>query len=136
MQKKLNEKQILDELSGSVFFRGSKSPAQPLIKESEKKLHNPKPANEKKVERQNDESNVRTNERSNAKRVNIRHTFDIYKDQLMALHTLQLRAVQSNNNKPKLGDMVKEAIDMFLESKHHNNKRSFEPTNERDSEQI
>ena len=68
-------------------------------------------------------SNVRTNERSDERtnvrkpRQIIRHTFDIYQDQLVALKALQFKAVQVGNNKVTLGDMVQEAIDLWLKQK-------------------
>ena len=60
---------------------------------------------------------VRTNVRKKKKRICIRHAFDIYEDQLRALHTLQLKAVQAGRRKPKLGKMVQKALDQFLENK-------------------
>jgi len=69
----------------------------------------------------NERSNVPTNERTNEAsedqefvRVKIRHTFDIYEDQLRELQAQQLEAVQSGNRKPKLGAMVQEAIEDYL----------------------
>ncbi|MCL4552431.1 MAG: hypothetical protein M1305_02590 [Candidatus Marsarchaeota archaeon] len=50
-----------------------------------------------------------------AGRVKIRHAFDIFEDQLRALQLLQLEAVRADKKKRKLGEMVQEAIDLFLE---------------------
>ena len=71
------------------------------------------------VERLNVRSNERTVERTNVRKSRrvIRHTFDIYQDQLVALKTLQLKAVQTDNKKVTLGDMVQEAIDLWLKQR-------------------
>lgn len=58
-------------------------------------------------------TNVRTNERKQ-ERIQIRHAFDIYEDQLRELQIIQLEAVRTANRKPKLGEMVRQAIDDFL----------------------
>ena len=49
-----------------------------------------------------------------AERVLIRHSFDIFEDQLQGLIELQLEAVHARKQKPKLGQMVQEAIDVYL----------------------
>lgn len=67
----------------------------------------------KQNERSNERTNVPTLERKN-ERVILRHTFDIFKDQLRDLQLLQLNAVKSDKKKPKLGEMVRQAIDNFL----------------------
>ena len=64
-------------------------------------------------------TNDRTNERSNVKfnkpkRVKIRHTFDIYKDQLISLQVIQLEKVKRGRKKPKLGKMVSKGIDLYI----------------------
>jgi hypothetical protein len=138
MAKKLNEDQILNDLMESAYFRKSKSSASLPGDNSEKVRIINIPAKAKVNERSNEASNDRTIERSIAKktdRENIRHTFDIYKDQLVSLHTLQITTMQSTNNKPKLGDLVKAALDMYLNSTLQKNERSIETTNERDCEQ-
>src|ERR1051326_9171961 len=65
-------------------------------------------------------SDERTSERTDVQksvRRVIRHAFDIYADQLYALQTLQLQAVQSGRKKPKLGSMVQRAIDLYLQQR-------------------
>ena len=92
MRNKIDESSISNELtSQSIFFKGEKR------------------------------SNVRTVERSESQiseaetdRQIIRHTFDIFQDQLQSLHSLQLKAIQKGKKKPKLGQMVREAIDAYL----------------------
>ena len=79
--------------------------------------------------RTNVRSNDRTNKRSNvgsqnttryiihvpAERQKLRRSFDIFKDQQTALDKLQLAAVDADHKKPKLGDMVQEALDLYVE---------------------
>lgn len=84
---------------------------------------------------------VRSNERTTEyekDRVKIRHTFDIYDDQLGMLHQIQLEAVQAGGKKPKLGDMVQEALsDYFKKRKiHRDNERTDERPTERSDDQI
>ena len=71
---------------------------------------------------------VRPNERTNGstrgsstdtstptKRAKTRHSFDVYRDQVASLHQIQVAMYQQNGTKPKLGDLVQEALDQFLE---------------------
>jgi hypothetical protein len=44
----------------------------------------------------------------------VRHSFDVYEDQVIALQSLQLVALQQGRRKPSLGDMVQQAIDRYL----------------------
>ena len=78
--------------------------------------------------RTNVRTNDRTNKRSNVgsqdathyiihvptERHKLRRSFDIFKDQQTALDKLQLAAVDAGHKKPKLGDMVQEAIDLYV----------------------
>ncbi len=97
-KKRLNSEMILSELSEqSVFFQ----------KQS--------PKNER-----SERSNERTNERSNVQtvqRTKVRHTFDIYADQIVSLHQHQLETLQNEGIKPHLGEMVQEALDDYLVKK-------------------
>lgn len=98
MSKKINIDAIQNELKGSSsFFQ-----------------QNEKQTNERTVERSDERTNVSNEITNQTTRKRIRHTFDIYEDQLMALHETQLKAVQQGNSKPKLGDMVQEALDDYL----------------------
>ena len=75
---------------------------------------------ESQIQKRSDERTVeRTINRSpertfKPKREKIRHTFDIYKDQLIDLQVIQLEKVQAGKKKPKLGKMVSDGIDLFL----------------------
>lgn len=55
----------------------------------------------------------RTFERSN-ERIKIRHSFDIYRDQLLSLSDIQAEIFRQTGKKPKVGDLVQEALDAFV----------------------
>ncbi len=62
-------------------------------------------------------SNEPTNERRNLRlnqREKIRHTFDIYKDQLLSLRQVTLEREATFGDRVLLGDVVQEALDMFI----------------------
>lgn len=136
MKKKLNTEGITNELEGaSLFFTKSTTPpslpkteksiidkytqptanspllAEPEIQASSEQIQDQKRSDERTVERTPERTNEPTNKPVREK---IRHTFDIYKDQLMALQIIQLEAVQIGKKKPKLGRMVSKGIDLFL----------------------
>jgi hypothetical protein len=48
-------------------------------------------------------------------RTKIRHTFDIYRDQLQALAEIQAARFKASGRKPKMGDLVQEALDAYIE---------------------
>lgn len=58
-------------------------------------------------------STVSTNERTN-ERTRVRHSFDIWQDQLMALAEIQTQIFNRTGRKPKLGDLVQEALDAYV----------------------
>ena len=47
-------------------------------------------------------------------RARVRHSFDIYRDQLLSLGDIQLARHRQTGRKPKLGDLVQEALDAFV----------------------
>ena len=73
----------------------------------------------------------RTNERPAARapqqRENIRHSFDVWQDQLHALAEIQAQDFAVSGKKPKMGDFVKEALDEYISRK----RRAYERTVER-----
>jgi hypothetical protein len=69
----------------------------------------------------------RTNER-HQERVRVRHSFDVWQDQLHALTELQARAFSATGRKPKLGELVQEALDAYIVKER---KRTNVRTNER-----
>lgn len=111
MGKKINEAAIANELEeASVFFK--KTTSRP--KKTSTSISG--------SSRQDDRTDERSNERLAEKELShsdnrqiIRHSFDIYRDQLLKLQYIQLEAVQRGNKKPKLGDLVRKALDEFLD---------------------
>jgi len=72
-------------------------------------------------------ANGRTNERTN-ERTRVRHSFDVGRDQLLALSAIQSQIFGATGKKPKLGDLVQDALDLYI-ARH--NGRTNERTNER-----
>ena len=113
-KKRLNSEMVLSELSEqSVFFQKQAS-------------------NEKKSERSDERPTEPTNARSNVRtvqRTKVRHTFDIFSDQIVSLHQHQLETLQNGGNKPHLGDMVQEALDDYLVKKGVGKSKEIERSN-------
>ncbi len=75
-------------------------------------------------------SNGRTNERT-LERLIVRHSFDIGRDQLMALAEIQTHIFNETGRKPKLGPLVQEALDAYIaKQRKRSNERTVERTNE------
>ena len=72
-------------------------------------------------------TNERTNERS-LERSRVRHSFDIWQDQLLGLSEIQADRFSRTGRKPKLGELVQEALDAYIVKER---KRTNERTNER-----
>jgi len=68
-----------------------------------------------------EETNERINERTNVQRERrvIRHSFDIYHDQLMQLGEIQMRLYREAGKKPKLGQLVQDALDRYIRTEDH-----------------
>jgi hypothetical protein len=99
-------------LADSPFFKRSSTPPSQAQNEN---IQDQKRSDERTFERPNERSNERSNARPvKVKREKIRHTFDIYRDQLVALQMIQLEKFQAGKKKPKLGKMVAEGIDLFI----------------------
>jgi hypothetical protein len=93
-----------------------------VVQVQSENIQDQKRSDERTFERPNERSNERLNERPHKqKREKIRHTFDIYRDQLVALQMIQLEKFQAGKKKPKLGKMVAEGIDLFI--RQHASKR-------------
>jgi hypothetical protein len=71
----------------------------------------------------NERANVRTLERSR-----VRHSFDIWQDQLLGLSEIQADRFSRTGRKPKLGELVQEALDAYITKER---KRTNVRTNER-----
>jgi hypothetical protein len=95
------------------------------------------------LEDKNEPSNVRTNDRTDrrpndgttkvapespAERVRVRHSFDVYRDQLLSLTEIQAVLFSKTGKKPKLGDLVQDALDAYITS---HDERTIERSNER-----
>ena len=136
MKKKLDVGNITNELKGASLFFTKSTPTPPVPEPVIEKTANPladSPFFEKtlallpqaQIEKNQDRkrSDERTVERTpegspertfRQKREKIRHTFDVYKDQLISLQVIQLERVQAGKKKPKLGKMVSDGIDLYL----------------------
>ena len=68
-------------------------------------------------------ANERSNERTN-ERARVRHSFDIYSDQLISLGDIQITLHRQSGRKPKLGDLVQEALDEYIERCVRTNERT------------
>lgn len=75
------------------------------------------------VERTAERTNGRTNERAK-----IRHSFDVWQDQLHALAEIQTRRFRTSGVKPKMGELVQEALDAYIRQQQ---KQATVRTNER-----
>lgn len=80
-----------------------------------------------------DRTSERTVERSNGRtmeRAQVRHSFDIWQDQLTALAEIQSQRFTATGRKPKMGSLVQEALDAYIAAQR---KRTNERSNERTS---
>jgi hypothetical protein len=87
---------------------------------------------EPKTERPSSRTTGRTNERSTDRttgrpddRVRIRHSFDVYQDQLVALGDIQIAAFRRSGRKPPIGELVQAALDEYIDK---TTGRTFERT--------
>ncbi len=94
--------------------------------------------NERKNGRTEGQTNEQTNEEqaealalapSQGERGAVRHSFDIYADQLQALGHIQLARWNANGKKPKMGTLVQEALDAYIQTQAR--PKTNEGTNER-----
>lgn len=65
-------------------------------------------------ERLSERSNEQTREAVQSPRRRIRHSFDIWEDQLLSLAEIQARLFLITRRKPKLGELVQEALDAYI----------------------
>ena len=85
------------------------------------------PEEQDQDERTFERTNETTYQRSN-ERTKIRHSFDIFRDQLLSLTEIQAAIFRQTGHKPKIGELVQQAIDDFI--KHQLvDERSNERTN-------
>ncbi len=123
MKKKLNIDTIQNELSeGSVFFSRQKAQSPPppddTTRQPQTAANQPPPTAPEEPEKPPtpqpfERRNVRTNERTFERR-KIRHTFDIYADQLLSLREIAIEREKLFSERVLLGDLVQEALDAFI----------------------
>lgn len=140
-KKVLNIDAITNELQGaSLYFTRPSTPPPPVIESpaSPEPVQTPeaKPAPEAKIRRKrptvvlsetagtknnNDGTNERTFERTfqrinipTKKRTKIRHTFDIFEDQLLSLREIALDQEKMFGERVLLGDLAQQALDMLI----------------------
>jgi len=104
--------------------------------EVEQELQHVGRKNERTEERTNDQVQEQGNERTadvpataRGERRTIRHSFDIYADQLQALGRIQLTRWTESEKKPKMGALVQEALDAYIQAQAR--PKTNEETNER-----
>lgn len=73
----------------------------------------PDPSLHHKHSSSNDTTIARSNERTKT-----RHSFDVFKDQITALSEIQVSMLRQTGAKPKLGDLVQQALDEYIERMH------------------
>jgi hypothetical protein len=73
----------------------------------------------------NERTTGRTNDRTN-ERPKVRHSFDIYRDQLLSLAQIQAERFRESGRKPKVGELVQEAIDQYVAATKQTNDRTNE----------
>jgi hypothetical protein len=71
--------------------------------------------NERTIERRMERRFERTNERTK-----VRHTFDILTGQLLNLREIVIAREKTFGNRVLLGDLVQEALDMFIAKERNN----------------
>jgi len=85
----------------------------------------PSVAQKNQFERTTERSNERTDER-----IQKRHSFDVWQDQLISLTEIQTQIFHKTGRKPKLGELVQEALDAYIANQRvRTNERSNERTN-------
>jgi hypothetical protein len=120
MNKKLNIAAITNELSGgSAFFPSRSAQAQPATPPAGQEQAAPEPVGEPAQPNPPlpERANARTPDRPAApRRIIVRHSFELYDDQVDSLRTLSLEEKMAG----KLGSMsqmVRDAIDHYLKDR-------------------
>lgn len=104
------------ETTGRVFRPAAEVQAERDALEQAVALPTPPNGGLPDAAHENEETNERINERTNdqEERRVIRHSFDIYHDQLMHLGEIQMRRYRVSGKKPKLGQIVQDALDQYI----------------------
>ena len=78
-----------------------------------------------------DRTSERTNERTNGRTVDaVRHSFDIWQDQLIALDGDPDAALHRDGPEAEVGRLVQEALDAYIAKHRSANERTVERTND------
>jgi hypothetical protein len=126
-KKKLNTDAITSELSGASAFFAQRTPPQvespaPQPPATHQAVE-PPPVSPSVGHQAAIAPNVSTNEqplKRSFQRKKLRHTFDIYYDQLLSLRELALSREMLFGERVLLGDLVQEALDMFITKERNN----------------
>lgn len=124
MKKHLNSQAMENELKGgSVFFQPRaqshpESQPSPLPSQANHPVNQPDRTNEATMAHTNERANVRTAigtvELPVRKRRKIRHSFDIFEDQLLSLREIQLNREKTTGERQLMGGIVQQALDAFI----------------------
>src|SRR3712207_4535265 len=115
MKKVLKNDTIRNELKDSSAFFAHNKPHREDEKQEPVKAPSPVIKDEQNVA--NETTNVSTLDATvqhSFLRRKVRHTFDIYDDQLFSLKEITLTRQKRCGEKVLLGDLVQEALDMFI----------------------
>ena len=104
----LLEKTHATRAQKSAGSRSTASPETALSLESKDRL-----PTQRLNERSNEEWRRQTIERE-SERTKVRHTFDVFRDQLLDLGDIQQTLARKLGTKPRLGDLVQEALDDYI----------------------
>jgi hypothetical protein len=115
-------KSIQEKLEGRTpaTMRQVIKPVDMLEHEQE---HQPERTNEHTKEQNNERSDERTEKRTSG-RMRVRHSFDIYQDQLLSLKEIALHRQKTTGERVLLGDLVQEALDTFIKTNEQTDERS------------
>lgn len=114
-----------------ALVRSTKLPPAPDTEHTADQADTPASTPPSQKHRTNERSNERTDERTiqrTNERAKVRHSFDVYQDQLLQLSDVQADIYRRTGRKPKIGDLVQMALDAYIE---RYNERTNGRTNER-----
>ena len=128
----LLEKTHATKAQKSVGSRPTVSPKTRLSLESKDRL-----PSQRSNERSNEESGRQTIERE-SERTKVRHSFDVFRDQLLDLGDIQQALARVQGTKPRLGDLVQEALDNYIKErrKGRTNEGSADGMNESENDPM
>ncbi len=86
--------------------------------ESQREKNTPPPLQQAQSQKTNERTKDQKSKKPNERKIE-RHSFDIFSDQKMGLDELQLVLYRKHGKKPKIGSLVREAIeDLFKKYKN------------------